>query len=290
MELRELPILDGQLGMTPEQVVDAVDENTIGVVATLGVTFTCVYEPVAEIASALDDLAARGGPDVPIHVDGASGGFVAPFIHKDLEWDFRLERVKSINASGHKYGLAPLGVGWAVWREVDDLPQELIFNVDYLGGQVPTFAINFSRPAGEIIAQYFEFLRLGKAGYTEVQNACAETASFLADALNATGHFDILYDGRGGLPAVCYKLRQKKGRDYTLYDVSDRMRMRGWQLASYPLPSNRDQEIVQRVMVRHGMSHDLMELLIEDLRRAIAHLDQYNPTDTGARPSFHHGS
>ncbi|MEM7320234.1 MAG: pyridoxal-dependent decarboxylase, partial [Pseudomonadota bacterium] len=223
-------------------------------------------------------------------VDGASGAFVAPFIHEDLVWDFRLDRVKSINASGHKYGLAPLGVGWAVWREVDDLPEELIFNVDYLGGQVPTFALNFSRPAGEIVAQYFEFLRLGKSGYRDVQNACAETAQFLAQALEKSGHFDVLYNGQGGLPAVCYKLKDKAGRDYSLYDVSDRMRMRGWQLASYPLPSNRHQEIVQRVMVRHGMSLDLMELLIEDLTRTIEYLDRHNPIDTGARPSFNHGS
>ncbi|MEM7321111.1 MAG: pyridoxal-dependent decarboxylase, partial [Pseudomonadota bacterium] len=230
------------------------------------------------------------GPDVPVHVDGASGAFVAPFIHEDLVWDFRLDRVKSINASGHKYGLAPLGVGWAIWREVDDLPEELIFNVDYLGGQVPTFALNFSRPAGEIVAQYFEFLRLGKSGYRDVQNACAETAQFLAQALEKSGHFDVLYNGQGGLPAVCYKLKDKAGRDYSLYDVSDRMRMRGWQLASYPLPSNRHQEIVQRVMVRHGMSLDLMELLIEDLTRTIEYLDRHNPIDTGARPSFNHGS
>ncbi len=290
VELKELPILDGNLGMTAEQVVEAVDENTIGVVATLGVTFTCVYEPVEEISAALDKLAAQGGPDIPIHVDGASGGFVAPFIHEDVKWDFRLERVKSINASGHKYGLAPLGVGWAIWREVTDLPEELIFNVDYLGGQVPTFALNFSRPAGEIVAQYFEFLRLGKAGYADVQNACAATAQYLADALAKTGHFEMLYDGRGGLPAVCYKLKQKSGRDYSLYDVSDRMRMRGWQLASYPLPTNRNNEIVHRVMVRHGMSLDLMELLIEDLARTIDYLDQHNPTETGARPSFNHGS
>lgn len=290
VELRELPILEGEVGMTPQQVAEAVDENTIGVVATLGVTFTCVYEPVEDIVKMLDKMAADGGPDVPVHIDAASGGFVAPFLHQDVVWDFRLERVKSINSSGHKYGLAPLGVGWALWRETSDLPEELIFNVDYLGGQVPTFALNFSRPAGEIVAQYFEFLRLGKAGYTNVQAACAQTAQFLARALEKTGHFEILYDGEGGLPAVCYKLKNAEDRGYTLYDVSDHIRMRGWQLASYPLPANRHDEIVQRVMVRHGMSLDLMELLIEDLVRTIEYLDENAPAKSGARPSFNHGS
>lgn len=289
IELRELPILDGEKGMTPGQIADAVDENTIGVVPTLGVTFTGVYEPVEEISKVLDGIEAERGLDIPIHVDAASGGFIAPFLHKDVLWDFRLPRVKSINASGHKYGLSPLGVGWAVWREPDDLPEELIFNVDYLGGQVPTFALNFSRPAGEIVAQYYQFLRLGRQGYTEVQDACAKTAQYLAKELEKTGHFDMLYDGEGGLPAVCYTLKTDRERGYTLYDVSERLRMRGWQIASYPLPANRHELIVQRVMVRHGMGRDLMELLVEDMRRTIDFLDRNPMTNSEAGPTFHHG-
>lgn len=288
VELRELPVLDGQLGMTAAQVAEAVDDNTIGVVVTLGVTFTGIYEPVQEVAETLDRIAASGGPDVPIHVDGASGGFIAPFLHKDVVWDFRLPRVKSINASGHKFGLAPLGVGWAIWREVADLPDDLIFHVDYLGGQVPSFALNFSRPAGEIVAQYYQFLRLGMEGYVSVQGACAGTAQFLGAALQDMGHFEMLYDGHGGLPAVCYALNDPENRGYTLYDVSDRMRMRGWQLASYPLPKNRDALVVQRVMVRHGMGRDLMELLIEDLSRTIAYLDRNPVQNSENRPSFNH--
>jgi len=146
VELREIPLEKGRLGMTPEEVLKRVDENTIGVMPTFGVTFTCQYEPVAEIAAALDKLQADTGLDIPIHVDAASGGFIAPFIEPGLEWDFRIPRVKSINASGHKYGLAPLGVGWVVWRDKAELPEELIFNVNYLGGNMPTFALNFSRP------------------------------------------------------------------------------------------------------------------------------------------------
>lgn len=289
VELRELPILEGNLGMVPEQIEDAVDENTIGVVATLGVTFTCVYEPVAGISTVLDSICEDTGLDIPIHVDAASGGFIAPFVHPDVLWDFRLKRVKSINASGHKYGLSPLGVGWVVWRDAVDLPEELIFNVDYLGGQIPTFALNFSRPAGEIVAQYFEFLRLGRRGFTNVQENCAASAQYLAQELEKTDHFDMLYDGSGGLPAVCYSLKPDRSFGYTLYDVSDRIRMRGWQIASYPLPSNRDRLVVQRILVRHGMGRDLMALLVEDLTRTLDYLDRNPPTNSEAGPTFHHG-
>ena len=176
VELRQIPLRGEAMGMTPDQVAQYCDENTIGVVPTLGITFTGAYEPVAGIAAALDDLQQRTGLDIPIHVDAASGGFIAPFVQPDLEWDFRVARVKSINTSGHKYGMAPLGVGWVIWRDAAELPAELVFRVDYLGGDMPTFALNFSRPGGEIIAQYYNFLRLGREGYRRVQQACIDTA------------------------------------------------------------------------------------------------------------------
>jgi len=169
----------GRLLMTPEEIIKRCDENTIGVVPTLGVTFTCDFEPVKAVAEALDKLEKDTGLDIPIHVDGASGGFLAPFCAPDLEWDFRIPRVKSINTSGHKFGLAPLGVGWVIWRDAADLPEDLVFNVNYLGGNMPTFALNFSRPGGQIVAQYYNFLRLGKEGYRKVHMACYETAQFL---------------------------------------------------------------------------------------------------------------
>ncbi|MGO2149193.1 glutamate decarboxylase, partial [Halomonas sp.] len=148
VELREIPLEGDRLIMSPEEVIKRVDENTIGVIPTLGVTFTCQYEPVKAVSEALDQLQQETGLDIPMHVDGASGGFLAPFCAPDLVWDFQLPRVKSINTSGHKFGLAPLGAGWVVWREAIDLPEELIFNVNYLGGDMPTFALNFSRPGG----------------------------------------------------------------------------------------------------------------------------------------------
>ena len=170
VEIREVPMEGGRLLLTPEEVIKRCDENTIGVIVTLGVTFTLQFEPVHEISMALDKLQAETGVNIPVHVDGASGAFLAPFLQPDLLWDFRLHRVKSINASGHKFGLAPLGVGWALWREKQDLPEELIFNVNYLGGNMPTFALNFSRPGGEVICQYYNFLRLGREGYRAIQN------------------------------------------------------------------------------------------------------------------------
>ena len=255
--------------MTPQEVVKRCDENTIGVVPTLGVTFTCQYEPVQVVADALDQLQKDTGLDVPIHVDGASGGFLAPFIEPELIWDFRLPRVKSINASGHKFGLAPLGVGWAIWRDAVDLPQDLIFNVNYLGGNMPTFGLNFSRPGGEVVAQYYNFLRLGKEGYRKIHQACYDTAAYLADEIAKLGPFTIIYNGSGGLPALCWSLKEGSQPGYSLYDLADRLRSRGWQMPAYSMPANRQDLVVQRILVRHGVNRDLASLLLDDLRRAL---------------------
>ena len=172
VEARYLPMEKGRYVITPEQVLDAVDEDTIGVVAILGTTFTGELEPVAEICAALDTLAhgdgTSKGPDVPVHVDAASGGFVVPFLHPDIEWDFRLPRVVSINVSGHKYGLTYPGIGFVVWRNADHLPEELVFRVNYLGGNMPTFTLNFSRPGNQVVGQYYNFLRLGREGFIQV--------------------------------------------------------------------------------------------------------------------------
>ena len=149
--MREIPLDGDEVCMNPDKLSQYVDENTIGVVPTLGVTYTCVFEPVELISRKLDEIQDQTGNNVPIHVDGASGGFIAPFVNPNLKWDFRLPRVVSINTSGHKYGLAPLGVGWVVWRDQAHLPDELVFNVDYLGGNMPTFALNFSRPGGKLL-------------------------------------------------------------------------------------------------------------------------------------------
>ncbi len=285
VELRQVPLEPGATGLRPHQLRDHVDENTIGVVAILGVTFTCDYEPVEEIAAELDRIQADTGLDIPLHVDAASGGFIAPFLQPEVVWDFRLERVASINASGHKYGLAPLGVGWVVWRSADLLPEELVFRVNYLGGDMPTFALNFSRPGGEVVAQYFQFIRLGREGYRKVHQACMDTAEYLAGRVADLGPFELLYRGGTGLPAISYKLRD--GVDFTLYDLTEQLRTRGWQVPSYPLPPDRADTTIQRVLIRHGVGRDESALLADDLERSLKRLGR-GSTGAPRQPGFHH--
>ncbi len=292
VEIREIPMEGDRLIMTPEEVVARVDENTIGVVPTLGVTFTGQFEPVEAVSDALDDLQQRTGFDVPIHVDGASGGFLAPFVYPDLRWDFRLPRVKSINASGHKFGLSPLGVGWVVWRDAADLPEELIFYVNYLGGNMPTLALNFSRPGGQVIAQYYNFLRLGREGYRRIHEAGYRNAQYLAAEIAKLGPFEIIYGGEDyGIPALCWKLKEGIDHGFTLFDLADRLRTSGWQVPAYSLPKHREDLAIQRILVRHDFSRDLADLLLADYKRAMDHLVKH-PTTTAMTPEeasgFHH--
>lgn len=275
VEIRQIPMEHGRLLMNAEEVLKRVDENTIGVIPTLGVTFTLQYENVKEINDALDKLQAEKGLDIPIHVDGASGGFLAPFIQKDLVWDFRLPRVKSINTSGHKFGLSPIGVGWIVWRDVEDLPEELIFNVNYLGGEMPTFALNFSRPGGQVIAQYFNFLRHGRDGYTKIQQACADHGKYIAQEIEKIGLFDVLYNGEGGIPGACWMLKKGVNPGFSLFDLTDKLRSRGWQVASYSLPTDCQDMVIQRVLIRHGFSRDMADLLLSDLKSCISYFKNH---------------
>ncbi len=277
IEHREIPMEGDRLIMTAEEVLKRVDENTIGVVPTLGVTFTGDYEPVEEVSHALDKLQKETGLDIPIHVDGASGGFLAPFTAPHINWDFRLPRVKSINASGHKFGLAPLGVGWIVWRTKDDLPEELVFNVNYLGGNMPTFALNFSRPGGQIAVQYYNFLRLGHEGYQKIHQQCYDIAMYLSEEIEKLGPFEILSNGdpHTGIPAVSWKLKEGVDHGFTLFDLADRLRAKGWQVPAYTMPANREDMAVQRILVRHGFSRDLAGLLMDDYRAAMSHFDAH---------------
>ncbi len=277
VEIREVPMAPGRTGLDVEQMLARVDENTIAVVPTFGVTYTGSYEPVAELAAALDDLQARTGLDVDIHVDGASGAFLAPFCAPDVVWDFRLPRVKSISTSGHKFGLAPLGAGWVLWRDAAELPEDLVFHVSYLGGDMPVFQINFSRPAGQIVAQYYNFVRLGRDGYAGVHGACYATGAWLAEQIPALGPFELLCasDPATGIPAVTWRIREGEDPGYTLYDLADRLRVRGWQVPAYPLTGELADVAVQRILVRQGVSRDLAELLVRDLAEAVAHFARH---------------
>jgi glutamate decarboxylase len=275
VEPNYVPLEKGQYHLNAERAVAACDENTIGVVVILGSTMDGSYEPVAEVNSLLDDLQERDGVDVPIHVDGASGGFVAPFLHPDLDWDFRVPRVASINTSGHKYGLVYPGVGWIIWRDAEALPEDLIFKVNYLGGEMPTFALNFSRPGAQVAAQYYNFLRLGFSGYKQVQQTCQDIAMHLADEIAKLGPFELLSDG-SDLPVFAFKLKDDFD-EFTVYDVSDRLRMRGWQVPAYTFPENLEDMAVLRIVIRNGFSMDLANLLLDDLRTQVKALEMLQP-------------
>ncbi len=272
VEPRYLPMAEGRYVITPEQVVDAVDEDTIGVVAIVGTTFTGELEPVAEICAALDKLArTKGKPDVPVHVDAASGGFVVPFLHPELMWDFRLPRVVSINVSGHKYGLTYPGIGFVVWRNSEQLPEELVFRVNYLGGDMPTFTLNFSRPGNQVVGQYYNFLRLGREGFTSVMRCLSETAQWLAHQLTAMPIFEVISDG-SAIPVVSFRLTGDPG--YTVFDISALLRGYGWQVPAYTMPDGATDVAVLRVVVREGFSANLARALHDDLVEVLGKLDK----------------
>jgi glutamate decarboxylase len=287
VEMRLVPMEGDRYHLSAEEAVKNCDENTIGVVAILGSTFDGSYEPVQEICAALDALQAETGLDVPVHVDGASGAFVAPFVDPELEWDFRLPRVASINTSGHKYGLVFPGVGWVVWRDADALPEDLIFWVNYLGDNMPTFALNFSRPGAQVVAQYYNFLRLGFTGYVKVQGHARDVATTLSSEIEQIGPFRLLTRG-DELPVFAFTLADGI-ENYTVFDVSSALRERGWQVPAYTFPENRTDLAALRVVVRRDVSHDVGELLLADLRRAVERLEkQPAPAHHAAESSFHH--
>jgi glutamate decarboxylase len=288
VEMRLVPMEGNRFHLSADEAVKACDENTIGVVAVLGSTFDGSYEPVADICGALDSFQERTGNDIPVHVDGASGAFVAPFLDPDLEWDFRLPRVASINASGHKYGLVYPGVGWAIWRDADALPEDLIFWVNYLGDNMPTFALNFSRPGAQVAVQYYNFLRLGFDGYRRVQQYARDVATHLSAQIAELGPFELLTRG-DELPVFAFKLRDTI-RNYTVFDVSNALRENGWLLPAYTFPKNRQDLAALRVVVKRGFSHDMADLLIHDLKRQLPRLEkQPAPVhDHTTGSGFHH--
>ncbi|HEY0718389.1 MAG TPA: glutamate decarboxylase [Streptosporangiaceae bacterium] len=272
VEPRQVPLEKGQLHLTADKAAAACDENTIGVVAILGSTMDGSYEPVKEIAAALDRLQQERGFDVPIHVDGASGGFVAPFLQPFLEWDFQVPRVASINASGHKYGLVYPGVGWVVWRDPSALPEELVFKVNYLGGEMPTFALNFSRPGSNVIAQYYNFLRLGASGYREVQQACQDVAVYLSSEIAKIGPFELLSEGKE-LPVFAFTLRADVTA-YSVFDISERLRARGWLVPAYTFPANLQDMPALRIVVKNGFSMAMAQSLLQDIQKQVEILSE----------------
>jgi glutamate decarboxylase len=271
VEPRLVPMEGDRFHLGADEAAALCDENTIGVVAILGSTFDGSYEPIKQIASALDRLEKERGVYVPMHVDAASGGFVAPVLQPDLEWDFRIDRVQSINASGHKYGLVYPGVGWAIWRSHEALPRDLVFDVNYLGGHMPTFALNFSRPGAEVVAQYFMLTTLGRDGYRRVMQGAQDVARHLADEIAQMGPYRLISDG-SDLPVFAFTLAPEV-KNYSVFDVSDRLRQRGWLVPAYTFPENREDLSVLRIVVRAGMSHEMADLLLDYLREQTEFLE-----------------
>ena len=276
VEARYVPISEEHKTLDGHDLASYVDENTIGVVAILGVTYTGMYEPVAQISAALDQIQRDTGLDVRIHVDGASGAMVAPFLQPDLEWDFRVPRVVSINTSGHKYGLVYPGLGWVVWRTREWLPESLVFKVSYLGGDMPTFALNFSRPGNQIIGQYYNFVRLGRAGYTAIMEALRDTALEISAGLAEDPAIEILADG-SAIPVIAFDLKGDPG--FTVFQVSHELRARGWQVPAYTMPPDAEDVAVLRIVVRDGFNADLASDLVADIRAVCAELAAAEKSD-----------
>jgi glutamate decarboxylase len=290
VEPRFVPMEGNRFHLNATEAIKLIDENTIGVIAIMGSTFDGSYEPVQEINDALEKLNRETSWQVPLHVDGASGGFIAPFLDPDLVWDFRLKWVKSINASGHKYGLVYPGVGWIIWRDRQELPEELIFHCNYLGGDLPNFALNFSRPGNQVVAQYYNFLRLGKEGYRQIHQACRDTALYLSGEIAKMGPFELITDG-STIPVFAWKLKEtiSDQTNYSLFDLADKLRERGWLVPAYTMPKNRQDLTVQRVVIKEGFSRDMAALLLRDIHSAIAFFQSQSHYQSKLSGShFHH--
>ncbi|MGZ4713394.1 MAG: glutamate decarboxylase [Acidimicrobiia bacterium] len=264
---RYIPMAPGKYTITADEVLARVDEDTIGVVAILGTTFTGEYEPIHAIHEALAGYNATASCPVPLHIDAASGGFVAPFLSPTLEWDFRLPWVRSINVSGHKYGLTYPGIGFALWRDAEDLPADLVFHVNYLGGDMPTFTLNFSRPGNQIVGQYYNFIRLGRRGYHSIMTTLRDVAVDLARDIGARDEFHLVSDG-SNMPVFAVRVDEQAG--FSAFDLSDELRRHGWQVPAYTMPADAQDVAVLRFVIREGFSADLADLLRIRLDEAVA--------------------
>jgi len=280
VEMRIVPMEKGRYVLSVEQVRQQVDENTICVGVVMGTTFTGQLDPVQEINAMLEEVEKEKGWYVPIHVDGASGGFILPFLYPDFAWDFRLSHVRSINVSGHKYGLVYPGVGWLVMREKSDLPEDLVFYVNYLGSEEATYTLNFSRGSAMMIAQYYNLLRLGKKGYATVMKNSLQNARYLASQLKKVRNMQLVNEDIK-LPILALRAKNKKA--FNVFQMSDKLRERGWIVPAYSLPENAQDVEVLRIVVKENFSRDMADMLVEDMRRFAKELHEQCKTPP-ARP------
>ncbi|HEY1355796.1 MAG TPA: glutamate decarboxylase [Solirubrobacterales bacterium] len=273
VEPRIVPLEDGKYTIGPDDVEPHIDENTIGVAAVLGTTFTGHRDDIGGINDLLIRLREEKGLDVPIHVDAASGGFVWPFLYPDTEWDFRLEQVRSINVSGHKFGLVYPGIGWLVFREKDDLAQDLVFEENYLGKTDATFTLNFSTGSAMVLAQYYNFVRLGREGYAYVIGIMEQNARSLAEQLEAQGDFELIEPDEEQLPLVAFRLAGDK--PYDEFDLAWQLSAeRGWMVPAYTLPPNAQDVKVLRALVKETLSRAQIDRLASDIGEACATLEK----------------
>jgi glutamate decarboxylase len=266
VEPRIVPLDSKTMVSDPEKLLEKVDENTIAVGAVLGTTFTGSFDDVKRINTLLERLKESKGIDVPIHVDAASAGFITPFIEPDLEWDFRLSHVKSINVSGHKFGLVYPGIGWLLFKDKTDLPDDLVFYVNYLGNDMPTYTLNFSKSSANIAPQYYNIIRLGKSGYRNIAENMISNARYLAEKIGEIPNIEIVSKAEH-IPVVTFK--QKKKDNYSLFDLSAAVRSFGWIVPAYSLPHDAHDTVLMRIVVRESFSRDLADLFLDSLKKAM---------------------
>lgn len=271
VELRLIPLKNNKYVVDVKDIAKKIDENTICVGAVIGTTFTGQMDPIEEINDLLLDIKKEKGWDIPIHVDGASGGFIAPFVYADLKWDFRLEQVKSINVSGHKYGLVYPGIGWLLFKDKTDLPEDLIFDINYLGGLMPNYSLNFSKASSMIIAQYYNLLRLGKKGYRDIVNNMLDNAEYLTFEIAKLPKFKVL-NPNVLFPVVTATLDEDA--KFTVYDLSKQLKNKGWIVPAYTLPPNAEDKKVLRFVIKENFGRNLVNLLINDIKEVCAELEK----------------
>lgn len=282
IEMRTVPITHEHITLDIDAALNMCDENTICIVPIMGVTWTGMNDDVEALNKALDEYNAKTGYDIPIHIDAASGGFILPFLYPEKKWDFRLKWVYSISTSGHKYGLVYPGLGWVVWKDKKYLPKDMSFSVNYLGANISQVGLNFSRPAAQILAQYYNFIHLGVEGYTEIHSNSMDIAKYCHKAIGKMPCFKN-YSETLVNPLFIWTMAPEYEKDakWTLFDLQDKLMQSGWMVPAYTMPKNIEDMVVMRIVVRQGMSRDMADMLIEDIRNAVAELDKLEyPTPT----------
>ena len=275
IEMRTVPITREHTTLNIDEAIRMCDENTICVVPIAGVTWTGMNDDIEALDKALDKYNAKTGYDIPIHVDAASGGFILPFINPRKKWDFRLKWVLSISTSGHKYGLVYPGLGWVVWKDKKYLPDQMSFSVNYLGANISQVGLNFSRPAAQILAQYYNFIHLGEDGYKDIHSNSMNIAQYCHDEIGKIPYFKNYSDTLEN-PLFIWSLNPEfeKTAKWTLFDLQDKLMQSGWMVPAYTMPKNIEDMVVMRVVVRQGMSRDMANMLIDDIRNAVEDLEK----------------